>query len=43
VDYFQRRNAFFQAVKLADLKQVAAEYMKPEQFTFVIVGEPELD
>ena len=42
-DYVRRRNAFFKAVTLADLKQVAAEYMKPEQFTFVMVGEPELD
>lgn len=42
-DYVQRRNAFFKAMTLADLKQAAAEDMKPEQFTFVMVCEPELD
>ena len=42
-DYVQRRNAYFEAVTLADLNRVAAEYMKPEEFTFVLVGQPALD
>ena len=41
-DYVQRRNAYFEAVTLTDLNRVAAEYMKPEQFTFVLVGQPAL-
>ena len=42
-DYVQQRNGFFEAVTLADVKRVAAEYMKPEHFTFVMVGQPALD
>ncbi len=43
VDYVQERNSLFEAVTLADVKRVAAEYMKPEAFTFVLVGEPRID
>lgn len=39
-DYVQHRNDYFEAVTLEDLKRVAAKYMKPENFTFVLVGEP---
>ena len=31
---------FAQAVTLADVKRVATTYMKPENFTFVMVGKP---
>jgi zinc protease len=43
VDYVQERNSHFEAVTLEDVKRVAAEYMKPEAFTFVLVGEPRID
>lgn len=42
-EYVQRRNDYFEAVTLGDLKRVAAKYMKPENFTFVMVGKPVLD
>jgi len=42
-DYVHQRNAYFEAVTLADVKRVAEEYMKPDQFTFVMVGQPALD
>jgi zinc protease len=40
VDYIAKRNSLIEAVTLADLKRVAAQYMKPEAFTFVEVGQP---
>jgi zinc protease len=43
VDYVQERNSHFEAVTLEDVKRVATEYMKPEAFTFVLVGEPRID
>lgn len=42
-DYVQHRNAYFEAVTLDDLKRVASKYMKPEDFTFVMVGQPVTD
>ena len=39
-DYVERRNAYFEAVTLEDVKRVATTYMKPENFTFVMVGKP---
>ncbi|MDP3492581.1 MAG: pitrilysin family protein [Hyphomonadaceae bacterium] len=39
-DYVQRRNSYFEAVTLEDVKRVAAAYMKPDDFTFVMVGQP---
>lgn len=39
-DYVQARNSYFEAVTLEDVKRVAATYMKPEDFTFVMVGKP---
>ena len=41
VDYFDTRNALVDAVTLEDVNRVAGTYLKPENFTFVIVGEPE--
>lgn len=41
VDYFDRRNALVDAVTLADVNRVAADYLKPEKFTFIVVGQPE--
>ncbi|MEM1106841.1 MAG: pitrilysin family protein [Pseudomonadota bacterium] len=40
VDYFDRRNAAVMAVTLEDVNRVAATYLQPERFTFVVVGEP---
>lgn len=40
VDYVANRNALISAVTMDDLKRVAATYMKPENFTFVEVGQP---
>ena len=42
-DYVQKRNSYVEAVTLEDIKRVAAKYMKPENFTFVMVGQPKLD
>lgn len=39
-DYVEQRNSFFNAVTLEDLRRVAKQYMKPENFTFVMVGNP---
>ena len=41
VDFFDKRNAMVDAVTLEDVNRVAKEYLKPENFTFVVVGEPE--
>lgn len=41
VDFFDKRNAMVEAVTLQDVNRVAAEYLSPENFTFVIVGQPE--
>jgi zinc protease len=41
-DYVTKRNDLINAVTLDDLKRVAATYMKPENFTFVLVGQPKL-
>ena len=43
VTYVSERNAHYEAVTLEDLKRVAAIYMKPENFTFVMVGQPRID
>lgn len=40
IDYVGKRNDLVNAVTLDDLKRVAATYMKPENFTFVLVGQP---
>lgn len=41
VDYFDRRNAAVSEVTLEDVNRVAAEYLKPENFYYVVVGEPQ--
>lgn len=41
--YVHRRNDYFEAVTLADVKRVAAKYMRARDFTFVMVGEPKRD
>ncbi len=41
VDYFDRRNAEVEAVTLEDANRVAREWLAPERFTFVLVGEPQ--
>jgi zinc protease len=43
VNYVGERNRLFEAVTLDDLKRVATKYMKPENFAFVMVGQPRLD
>ena len=41
VDFFDKRNAMVEAVTLEDVNRVAADYLNPENFTFVVVGLPE--
>ena len=40
VDYVAERNDLINAVTLEDVRRVAATYMKPENFAFVLVGQP---
>lgn len=41
VDFFDKRNAMVEAVTLEDVNRVAAEYLDPDNFTFIVVGQPE--
>lgn len=41
VDFFDKRNAMVEAVTLEDANRVAKEYLQPERFTFIVVGQPE--
>lgn len=41
LDYIATRNDKVMAVTMEDVKRVAAEYLEPENFTFVVVGQPE--
>ena len=41
VDYFDRRNAMVDAVTLDQVNALAAEYLQPDRFSFVVVGQPE--
>ncbi len=41
VDFFDKRNAMVEAVTLEDANRVAASYLDPARFTFVVVGQPE--
>ncbi|MEO1661029.1 MAG: pitrilysin family protein [Pseudomonadota bacterium] len=41
VDFFDKRNAMVEAVTLEDVNRVAAEYLDPANFTFVVVGQPQ--
>jgi len=40
IDYFERRNGFIEAVTLEDVNRVAKRLLKPENLTWVIVGQP---
>jgi zinc protease len=40
IDYVANRNKLINAVTMDDLKRAATTYMKPENFTFVLVGQP---
>ena len=41
VDFFDKRNAMVEAVTLEDVNRVAKEYLQPERFTFIVVGQPQ--
>ncbi|KCZ60558.1 M16 family metallopeptidase [Hyphomonas chukchiensis] len=41
IDYFDTRNANMNAVTLDDVNRVAKEYLSPDNFIYVVVGEPE--
>ena len=41
VAYYDTRNSLIDAVTLEDVNRVAAEYLQPERYTFIVVGEPE--
>lgn len=41
MDYMKNRNAMLEKVTLEDVNRVAKQYLKPEELTFVIVGDPE--
>jgi zinc protease len=41
IDYINRRNALIRAVTLEDVNRVARRLFAPENFTFVVVGQPE--
>ncbi len=40
VDFFDKRNAMVEAVTLEDVNRVARTYLDPDNFTFIVVGEP---
>jgi len=41
VDFFDKRNAMVEAVTLEDANRVLRTYLQPDNFTFVVVGQPE--
>ena len=41
IDYLDRRNEYIDAVTLNDVRRSAAEFLKPEELVFVVVGTPE--
>lgn len=41
IDYFDRRNAMVNAVTLEDVNRVAAEYLDPDKYLFIAVGQPQ--
>ena len=41
VTFFDTRNALVEAVTEADVNRVAATYLQPERFTFIVVGQPD--
>lgn len=43
IDYINRRNDLIRAVTLADVNRVSRRLFNPDNFTFVVVGQPPLD
>ncbi len=41
IDYIDRRNGYIEAVTAEAVKRVAGSLMKPDELTFVIVGDPQ--
>ena len=41
IDYFDRRNASILNVTLEDVNRVARQFLEPDNFLFVVVGEPQ--
>lgn len=41
IDYINKRNDMIEAVTLEDVNRVAAELLKPEALSFVVVGQPD--
>ena len=41
VDTFDQRNAKIEAVTLEDVNRVARVYLSPDNFTFIVVGQPQ--
>ena len=41
IDYFDRRNTLIDAVTLEDVNRVAAEFLQPENFSVIVVGQPQ--
>ena len=41
LDYFATRNDMVEAVTIEDIQRVADKYLQPENFTFIVVGQPE--
>ncbi|MEO0550698.1 MAG: pitrilysin family protein [Pseudomonadota bacterium] len=41
VDSFDKRNALIEAVTLEDVNRLAETYLRPENFTFIVVGDPQ--
>jgi zinc protease len=43
IQHINERNDKIKAITLADVNRVAKEYLHPEQLSFVIIGNPELE
>lgn len=41
IDYITNRNAYIEAVSLADVSRVAARLLRPDALHFVVVGQPQ--
>ena len=40
IDYLDKRNAYIGSVGMADVKRVAAQYLRPDMLDIVVVGKP---